>query len=170
MPGHAFCIGGATELLLEGVHLDIVATQGHWKSRAFQDYWHQIKSVLPLFISAAATTPIALTHVQSVMRDFQRRCTLPSWHHLPSLISLQHLQLHFLPLVSSCTFICSYSSITSRVVLGSSASKRLSTHIQDTSSLFFWSGLVFLFFSAVPFIPHPETWSQHAQRVCPPHV
>ncbi|KAG2358168.1 hypothetical protein BDR07DRAFT_1295775, partial [Suillus spraguei] len=45
MPGHAFRIGGATELLSEGVHPDIVATQDRWKSRAFLDYWHQIESV-----------------------------------------------------------------------------------------------------------------------------
>ncbi|KAG1843160.1 hypothetical protein DFJ58DRAFT_717854 [Suillus subalutaceus] len=49
MPGHAFRC--AMELLLEGVHPDVVATQGHWKSRAFLDYWCQIESILPLFIS-----------------------------------------------------------------------------------------------------------------------
>ncbi|KAI6107296.1 hypothetical protein EDD16DRAFT_1695074 [Pisolithus croceorrhizus] len=47
MPGHAFCIGGATKLLLQGVPPDIVATQGCWKSQAFLDYWHQINSILP---------------------------------------------------------------------------------------------------------------------------
>lgn len=78
MPGHAFHIGGATELLLEGVHPNIMATQGRWKSRAFLEYWCQIEFILPLFISAAATTPIALTRVQSVMQDFQHRHTLPS--------------------------------------------------------------------------------------------
>ncbi|KAG1855606.1 hypothetical protein F4604DRAFT_1932255 [Suillus subluteus] len=45
MPGHTFCIGGATELLLEGVPPDVVAVQGCWKSCAFLDYWRQI--VLP---------------------------------------------------------------------------------------------------------------------------
>lgn len=35
MPGHAFRIGGATELLLQGVHPDVVASQGRWTSRSF---------------------------------------------------------------------------------------------------------------------------------------
>ncbi|KAG1735687.1 uncharacterized protein EDB91DRAFT_1036542, partial [Suillus paluster] len=37
--GHMFCIGGATELLLQGVHPDIVSTQGRWLSDAFLEYW-----------------------------------------------------------------------------------------------------------------------------------
>lgn len=72
MPGHAFRIGGATELLLEGVPPDVVATQGRWKSRAFLDYWRRIESILPLFISAAINSPLALARLQSVMHDFQR--------------------------------------------------------------------------------------------------
>ncbi|KIO15196.1 hypothetical protein M404DRAFT_113040, partial [Pisolithus tinctorius Marx 270] len=44
MPGHAFCIGGVTKLLLQGVPPDVVATQGHWKSQAFLEYWRQISS------------------------------------------------------------------------------------------------------------------------------
>lgn len=78
MPGHAFRIGGATELLLEGVHPDIVATQGRWKSRVFLDYWRQIESILPLFISTAINSPIAITRLQSVMHNFQ--CTHASSH------------------------------------------------------------------------------------------
>ncbi|KAG1844079.1 hypothetical protein DFJ58DRAFT_717694 [Suillus subalutaceus] len=39
MPGHAFHIGRATELLLEG---------GCWKSCTFLEYWHQIESIPPL--------------------------------------------------------------------------------------------------------------------------
>ena len=35
MPGHAFCIGGTTELLLQGVPPDVVTTQGRWKSQTF---------------------------------------------------------------------------------------------------------------------------------------
>jgi hypothetical protein len=78
MPGHAFRIGRATELLLESVHPDIVATQGHWKSRAFLDYWHQIESVLPLFIATAASAPIALTRLQSNMHEYRRLRSVPS--------------------------------------------------------------------------------------------
>lgn len=78
MPGHAFRIGGATELLLEGVHPDIVATQGRWKSRAFLEYWRQIESVLPLFIATASSTPIALTRLQSSMHEYRRTRSIPS--------------------------------------------------------------------------------------------
>ncbi|KAF8230757.1 hypothetical protein L208DRAFT_1280409, partial [Tricholoma matsutake] len=49
-------IGGATELLLQGTDLNVVATQGHWLSRAFLEYWHQIESILPLFISNVANS------------------------------------------------------------------------------------------------------------------
>ncbi|KAG1818951.1 hypothetical protein EV424DRAFT_1323539, partial [Suillus variegatus] len=72
MPGHAFRIGGATELLFEGVHPDIVATQGRCKSRAFLDYWRQIESILPLFIATASSTPIAITRLQSNMHEYHR--------------------------------------------------------------------------------------------------
>ena len=52
IPGHGYRIGGATHLLLTGVAPDIVAVLGRWKSRAFLDYWRQIQSILPLFLSA----------------------------------------------------------------------------------------------------------------------
>lgn len=52
MPGHGYRIGGATHLLLMGIAPDIVAVLGRWKSRAFLDYWRQISSILPLFLSA----------------------------------------------------------------------------------------------------------------------
>jgi hypothetical protein len=51
LQGHGLRIGGATELLLQGVAPDVVATQGRWKSRAFLEYWRKIESVLPTFIS-----------------------------------------------------------------------------------------------------------------------
>jgi len=78
MPGHAFRIGRAMELLLEGVHPDNVATQGHWKSRAFLDYWRQIESVLPLFVATAASAPIALMHLQSNMHEYRHLRSVPS--------------------------------------------------------------------------------------------
>lgn len=49
--GHAFRIGGATELLLRGIHPDIVQVQGRWKSQAFLEYWRKIETVLPRFIT-----------------------------------------------------------------------------------------------------------------------
>lgn len=72
MPGHAFRIGGATELLLQGVPSDVVATQGRWKSQAFLDYWRQINSILPLFISASADAS-RLPSLDSIMDNFARR-------------------------------------------------------------------------------------------------
>ncbi|KIO02637.1 hypothetical protein M404DRAFT_147590 [Pisolithus tinctorius Marx 270] len=38
MLGHAFRIGGVSELLLQGVPPDVVTTQGQWKSQAFLEY------------------------------------------------------------------------------------------------------------------------------------
>ena len=71
MPGHAFRIGGATELLLQGVPPDVVATQGRWKSQAFLKYWRQINSILPLFISSSADTARLLS-LDSLMDNFAR--------------------------------------------------------------------------------------------------
>ncbi|KIK74528.1 hypothetical protein PAXRUDRAFT_175477 [Paxillus rubicundulus Ve08.2h10] len=53
MPGHAFCISGTTELLSQGINLDIITVQGRWTSQAFLDYWCWVESVLPLFISSS---------------------------------------------------------------------------------------------------------------------
>ncbi|KIK90257.1 hypothetical protein PAXRUDRAFT_831726 [Paxillus rubicundulus Ve08.2h10] len=39
MPGHAFRIGGTTELLLQGINPDVITVQGRWTSWAFLDYW-----------------------------------------------------------------------------------------------------------------------------------
>lgn len=72
MAGHAFRIGGATELLLEGVSPDIVQVQGRWKSQAFLEYWRRIESILPLFISNA-TNVARLASLDSVMESYQRR-------------------------------------------------------------------------------------------------
>lgn len=72
MPGHAFRIGGATELLLQGVPPDVVSTQGRWKPQAFLEYWRQINSILPLFISSSADTARLLS-LDSVMDNFARR-------------------------------------------------------------------------------------------------
>jgi len=72
MPGHAFCIGGATELLLQGVPPDVVATQGRWKSQAFLEYWRQINSILPFFISSSADSSRLLS-LDTIMDNFARR-------------------------------------------------------------------------------------------------
>ncbi|KAG1817141.1 uncharacterized protein BJ212DRAFT_1446732 [Suillus subaureus] len=76
LPGHAFCIGGATELLLEGIHPDIVATQGRWNSRSFLEYWRRIETILPLFLSSSFNTQ-RITDLDSVMNSFAQH------HHLP---------------------------------------------------------------------------------------
>lgn len=77
MPGHAFRIGGATELLLQGVNPDIIATQGRWKSQAFLDYWRKIDSILPLFISNSSNSSRAL-NLGRTMDNFRARHNLPS--------------------------------------------------------------------------------------------
>ncbi|KIN99229.1 hypothetical protein M404DRAFT_155784 [Pisolithus tinctorius Marx 270] len=80
MPGHAFHIRGATKLLLQGIPLDVVTTQGRWKSQAFLDYWWQISSILPLFISSSADSTWLLS-LDSVMDNFAcctNFCTVPS--------------------------------------------------------------------------------------------
>ncbi|KIK31799.1 hypothetical protein CY34DRAFT_27303 [Suillus luteus UH-Slu-Lm8-n1] len=75
LPGHAFRIGGATELLLQGVHPNVVTTQGRWSSDAFLDYWHRIDTILPLFIASSANTQ-RLADLDRVMDSFARN------HHL----------------------------------------------------------------------------------------
>lgn len=75
MPGHAFRIGGATELLLQGVHPDVVSTQGRWSSDAFLEYWRRIDTILPLFIASSANTQ-RLADIDRVMDSFAQR------HHL----------------------------------------------------------------------------------------
>ncbi|KAG1867443.1 DNA breaking-rejoining enzyme [Suillus tomentosus] len=70
--GHCFRIGGASELLLRGIPLDVVAMQGHWKSRAFLDYWCKIESILPLFVTSSfMDARISLIH--SLMDLYARR-------------------------------------------------------------------------------------------------
>ena len=78
MPGHAFCIGGATKLLLQGTDPNVVATQGRWLSQAFLKYWHWIESIFPLFISTAANSHC--THGLEATMD-----TYACYHHLPTL-------------------------------------------------------------------------------------
>ncbi|KIK78924.1 hypothetical protein PAXRUDRAFT_162673 [Paxillus rubicundulus Ve08.2h10] len=75
MPGHAFWVGGydsATELLLQGINPDIVATQGFWKSQAFLEYWCHIESILPLFISSSSSTSHALS-LDTTMTNFSHK-------------------------------------------------------------------------------------------------
>jgi hypothetical protein len=69
LPGHAFRIGGATELLLQGVHPDVVATQGRWTSRSFLEYWRRVETILPLFISSSIDTQRLLS-LDTVMDSF----------------------------------------------------------------------------------------------------
>ncbi|KAH9849539.1 hypothetical protein C2E23DRAFT_737290 [Lenzites betulinus] len=70
--GHCFRIGGTTELLLRGMHPDIVATQGGWKSKAFLEYWWKIEQILPLFISDSfGQSRVQL--LSNTMDDYRRR-------------------------------------------------------------------------------------------------
>lgn len=80
MPGHAFRIGGATELLLQGTDPNVVATQGRWLSRAFLEYWRRIESILPLFISNAANSHRA-HGLEATMDKYARYHRLPMSSH-----------------------------------------------------------------------------------------
>lgn len=72
LTGHCFRIGGATELLLRGVPPDVIAVQGHWKSRAFLEYWSKIDLILPLFVTLSfSDTHVAMIH--SSMDSFNHR-------------------------------------------------------------------------------------------------
>lgn len=64
--GHAFRIGGATELLLRGTPPDVVAVQGRWRSRAFLEYWRRIEGILPLFITNSFQSSRAALVVQTM--------------------------------------------------------------------------------------------------------
>ncbi|RDX48815.1 hypothetical protein OH76DRAFT_1351914 [Lentinus brumalis] len=75
LSGHCFRIGGATELLLRGIHPDVVSALGSWKSRAFLDYWRKIESIIPLFISQASD-PSRLQLMRTSMDNFRRRHSL----------------------------------------------------------------------------------------------
>lgn len=75
MPGHAFRIGGATELLFQGINPDIVTTQGQWRSRVFLEYWHRIEVILPLFISNSSNSSRTL-NLEASMSSFAHRHNL----------------------------------------------------------------------------------------------
>lgn len=72
LDGHAFRIGGATELLLRGVPPDVVATQGRWKSKSFLEYWRRIEGILPLFIHNAFSSSRAAL-VRETMKSYSSR-------------------------------------------------------------------------------------------------
>ncbi|KAG0694084.1 hypothetical protein DFH29DRAFT_985347 [Suillus ampliporus] len=72
MPGHAFRIGGATELLLQGVHPDIVSSQGRWTSRSFLEYWRRIETILPLFISSSFNND-HVANVDTIMDSYTQQ-------------------------------------------------------------------------------------------------
>jgi hypothetical protein len=72
LSSHCFQIGGATELLLRGTPQDIVAIQGHWKSRSFLEYWHCIESILPTFI-ASSMQDSHISLIKSSMNSYEHR-------------------------------------------------------------------------------------------------
>ena len=72
LSGHAFRIGGATELLLRGTPPEVVAVQGRWKSQAFLEYWRRIEGILPLFITNSFRSSRAALVVRT-MSSFRSR-------------------------------------------------------------------------------------------------
>jgi len=53
--GHSFRIGGTTELLLGGVHPDVVKALGRWSSDAFLVYWRSLSELAPLHVANLPT-------------------------------------------------------------------------------------------------------------------
>jgi len=45
--GHAFRIGGTTELLIAGVESDVVRAMGRWSSDAYLKYWRSLEQLVP---------------------------------------------------------------------------------------------------------------------------
>lgn len=77
MPGHSFRIGGATYLLLLGTPPDMVAVQGRWKSRAFLEYWRDIDSILPLFLSTSSSIVIGQhSRIREAMEAYKKKFNL----------------------------------------------------------------------------------------------
>jgi hypothetical protein len=54
--GHAFRIGGTTELLRRGVAPDIVKMAGRWKSDSFLRYWRKLEEIAPLHLQDVAVS------------------------------------------------------------------------------------------------------------------
>ncbi|KAI0703506.1 hypothetical protein C8T65DRAFT_709241 [Cerioporus squamosus] len=72
LTGHCFRIRGATELLLHGVHPDVVAMQGTWHSDAFLKYWWRIETIIPQFVLEGSDAA-RIERMQESMQDW-RRC------------------------------------------------------------------------------------------------
>ncbi|KAF8831102.1 hypothetical protein HHX47_DHR1000107 [Lentinula edodes] len=51
--GHSFRIGGAVELLLVGISLEVVAMIGRWTSLAFLLYWRHMEHIIPTHLAKA---------------------------------------------------------------------------------------------------------------------
>jgi hypothetical protein len=69
--GHAFRIGGASELLLAGTPPEVVASLGGWTSLSFLLYWRRIEEILPLHISQAYSRQ----HVLQVSESIELFCS-----------------------------------------------------------------------------------------------
>ncbi|KAF9458323.1 hypothetical protein BDZ94DRAFT_1270859 [Collybia nuda] len=66
---HSFCIGSATEHLLQGIAPVLVQRHGRWKTQeSFMQYWRKIDNILPTFFSSHDPTLIAC--LQSSMDCF----------------------------------------------------------------------------------------------------
>lgn len=76
LSGHAFRIGGATELLLAGVEPTVIASLGGWTSLAFLLYWRKIEEILPTVITAAYGDS-RTTRVVQDMEAFRARSGIP---------------------------------------------------------------------------------------------
>ena len=60
--GHSFRIGGTTELLICGVHPDVVKMMGRWSSDAFLSYWRSLEIVAPLHTEYLPPNTLVSSH------------------------------------------------------------------------------------------------------------
>jgi len=70
LTGHSFRIGSTTHLLFLGINPFIVMVQGHWKSVAFLQYWHNCEEIIPTFIGFSMASKSSLL---SSMSSFKHK-------------------------------------------------------------------------------------------------
>lgn len=70
--GHAFRIGGTSELLASGVPTDVVKVMGRWSSDAFLRYWRRLDRVIPLHAELLADPVSSTVQNRGVMARRRR--------------------------------------------------------------------------------------------------
>ncbi|KAF6753337.1 hypothetical protein DFP72DRAFT_814388 [Ephemerocybe angulata] len=73
LDGHAFRIGGATELLMGGVPPHVVAMNGRWKSLAFLTYWRNVSEIIVNSFSSCYDT----SRIDAITKAINSFCSAP---------------------------------------------------------------------------------------------